>query len=172
MEIGQIINLAKTTQAVQWGDIYTYVLDDRPTGPLYASTETGSYLLLPKKEDYSDLRYIAKNLFNQEKLNNFFDTALAKLEVQNGTQTIGFATTMAGELRRAGFEITRIGNAKNNNFTETFIYDLSKNKSAALKKLKAELPRSYIVEISRERATEVFGYVPEVDFVVILGKKS
>lgn len=172
LEIGQIINLAKTTQAVAWGEIYTYVLDDRPTGPLYASTETGSYLLLPKKEDCSDLRFIAKNLFNQDKLNNFFDTALAKLEIQNGTTIPNWATTKSSDLRIAGFEIIKISNAKTNDFNETFIYDLSTNKSEALKKLKAQLPKSYIVEINRDRAKEVFGYMPEVDFVVILGKKT
>lgn len=171
LEIGQIINLAKTNQTVQWGNLYSYVLDDRPTSPLYVSTETGSYMLLPKKGDYSDLRFIAKNLFSEEKLNSFFETSLAKVEVQNGTTVVGFAGTKAIDLQAAGFEIVRVANAKTNDFTDTFIYDVSGKKPEALKKLKHELSKAYIVQVDRNRAKEIFGTTPDADFVVILGKK-
>ncbi len=171
LDAGQIISLAKTAPAVQWGSMYTYVLDDRPTSPLYVSTESDAYTLLPKRGDYSDLRFIAKNLFDETKLNNFFETSLAKIEIQNGTTIAGFAMSKANALVAAGFEIVRIANAKTNDFTDTFIYDLSGKKSDALKTLKQTLPNAYIIQIDKSRATEIFGYAPDADFVVILGKK-
>ena len=83
------------------------VLSDAKDGPLQAANYNGAFVLEPKIEDFSELKFISANIFNPEltyQRTNEEDTGLphvvlqnpvpskdkASIEIQNGTFVSGF----------------------------------------------------------------------------------
>jgi polyisoprenyl-teichoic acid--peptidoglycan teichoic acid transferase len=173
------------------------VLDTSAESPLYGSTINGSYVILPKSDDWSEVQYLAENIFTSSSLSTNIaqgttnpleiDTNIS-LEIQNGTSTTGLAFETSQLLSSSGFDVVTVGNADSRNYTKTIIYDLSNGEqSEALAVLKqffeADVAMStsgwvYADEVvPRELTVDTPGeeYVTateSIDFLIILGEDA
>jgi len=122
MEIWEMLRLTKLAQGVNGDQIITKVFDNSPDGPLKSEVGlNGAYILVPKAGDFSEVQYLAKNIFEekQQKEEN------AKIIVQNGTTQAGLAEEVANQLKLSDFNVVKYGNASNKNYNQTIIYDLT-----------------------------------------------
>ncbi len=140
----EIIKLAKELKDVNQNNIIHITLSDGPKGQLYATNLNGAYILLPKGNDFTLLKSLAKNIFqnNQGKIAGakIQKPILTNIEVLNGTTISGLASKTAKKLKQNNFKIVGIGNAPEQNYKKTIIYDLTnKQKINQLKILEKQL---------------------------------
>lgn len=123
MEVWEMLKLPKLVKDVKKDQLITQVLDTSPGGLLYSETTIdGAYILQPKAGDFSEIQYLAKNIFNT----GYITRENARIEVQNSTQEAGLATKTAERLQGMNYNVIKIGNAQTEEeFPNTTIYDLS-----------------------------------------------
>ena len=132
MELWEVIKLAKAMKQVDQSKLVRRVLDDRPEGPLYASTmrvaDGDAFVLLPRRDDWSDIRRIARDILD-DRAEAVDQPATApkpaRVEIRNGTLQSGLAKKTQDLLTKVGYQVVRIGNAKTQNQEKTVIYDLT-----------------------------------------------
>ncbi|MFH1712293.1 MAG: LCP family protein [Patescibacteria group bacterium] len=190
----EIMKLSRYAPDIQTENISHYVLDSSASSPLYSSNINGAYVLLPKKDDWSEVRNIAENIFDQNSFETFAETEetetvkSVQIEIQNGTGVSGLAFRTSQLLEGSGFEVIKIGNAESRSYDKTIIYDLSegaKDDELAILKdfLEADVamtaagwiyadevvPRELSVTTPGEDQATATG---EIDFLVILGENT
>ncbi|HOY55992.1 MAG TPA: LCP family protein [bacterium] len=165
-EIPAFVDLASkaTDQEIQ-----KRVLDNSPSGLLQDDiTSEGAYVLKPRSGDYTELRNLVQNIFvlagePQQ------PTQPTRLAILNGTEKEGLARDTAGLLYSLNYQITSTGNAPEQNYEKTVVYDLTGGtKKDALRILKQSLNANVATELppDLENSTST----KDVDFVIILGK--
>ncbi|MBU0598164.1 LCP family protein [Patescibacteria group bacterium] len=123
LQIWEIVKLAQLVEDVDLDNLITKVLDTGSDGLLVSDTTIdGAYILLPKSGDYSEIQYLAENIFNA----NIIKKENANIEIQNSTEVAGLASVTADQLTGMNYNITKIGNSKlDQPLSKTTIYDLS-----------------------------------------------
>ncbi|MBT4277813.1 LCP family protein [Candidatus Falkowbacteria bacterium] len=167
MESWEIINLAKLTKKIDLKNIKHITLTDGPSGQLYATNINGAYVLLPKGNDFTSLKITANKMFETGAVAG---VTIEKeeptiIEIQNGTKITGLAGKTAQELKQEGFKISKIGNAKNQNYTSTIIYSLTNNKQKELSFLQEKLN----AVVSSDIPSNLISTTKKTDFIIILG---
>jgi len=187
-EIWEAMKLVKLAREISSDNIIHKVLDTSPENPLYSAIiqdiyGQDAYVLYTKTGNFSELQYIAQNIFSLPEVQK----EEAQIEIQNGTNWPGLATREAETLKKLGYEITKIGNAKEKNYEKTVIYDLSQGqKSDTLQFLKEKFDANVVVGIPTWLTTSftslgesfidldisAHSQKNHVDFIIILGKNS
>ncbi len=157
LETWEILKLANLTQNLSNENIIKFGLNDNYDNYLQASNYQGSYVLLPKAGDFSEIQTVLKNIFNKKV------TEQAWVEVLNGTEIYGLASKTSDKLENEDINVSHIGNAPQQDYTQSYIYDLSNGaKPVTLESLKEFFPQANI-------DTDLpFGIDTTADFVVIL----
>ena len=123
MGIGELSNLA--TLAKQMKDLEIHV----ETIPGEAYYINGASYFIP---DAVKLEQLVKEEIFREKSDQAtentenspsFNPASIRVEVLNGSGTVGLANKLADQLKNKGFQITKVGNADSFNYSETQILD-------------------------------------------------
>lgn len=157
------------------GQIAVNILTNGPTGPLYSAYYNNQYVLLPKKSDWSDIRYMVANPFEQKIKNytgNYANPDAISITVLNGTGISGLATIAASSLEEFGYQINKIENAPERDFEKNVIYNLaSPEKQDALPQLKKILNAnvSQTIPAWLESIAEADD---KPDFVIITGQST
>lgn len=125
MPIDEIYALWNIGKNIDTTNIISEVLDTAQDGPLLAAQDYRGYYIYPRKgiDKFSDLQLIAKNLFKEDS----DDIAKAKVEVLNGTNQRGVASTVSQYLSSYGYNVVRIGDASSP-ANKTIVYDYSGGK--------------------------------------------
>lgn len=155
------------------------VLSDAQDGPLQAANYNGAFVLEPKVEDFSELKFIAANMFNPEQVYErpTEETGLphvvlqnpvpakekATIEIQNGTFVSGLARATEEKLTGLGYDVVSISNAPNQDSSNTVIYDFSDGKYPATLDF---LAGNYTDNITSKIP---LGLSSSADFLIILG---
>lgn len=92
-----------------------------------------------------------------------------KIKILNGSGITGIATKLKTSLINAGFDVAAIGNADNNNYTDTIISAGKDIKSSYLAKLKDELGKSFVISTETSSSSAAGS---DADLVVTLGTKT
>jgi LCP family protein required for cell wall assembly len=193
MTVWDMMSLAKYADKVKTDAIASHVID-ASSGLVYNSYLGNAYVLWPRKEDWSEFKQLADNIFSSSGSSTTLSTApqsaplpSVTVEIQNGTKQVGLASQTAQLLQSSGYGISAIGNATNTNWTTTTIFDFTGGKKdkelAALKDyLNADIVMTsagalVAKEIAPDaiwEATSIESYRTETsaDFVVILGENS
>lgn len=191
----EIMKLSKYAPDIDTNNISHYVLDSSASSPLYASNINGAYVLLPKKDDWSEVRSIADNIFSQGTFDSVAQedqepaaaVGSVRVEIQNGTSVTGLAFRTSQLLAGSGIDVVKIGNADSRGYDTTIIYDLTEGEKddelAVLKNfLEADValtttgwvfadevvPR----ELNLSSPDEDENNEDAVDFLVILGENT
>ncbi len=186
----EMLKFARFAPNIANDNVSHYVLDSSAGSPLYASTINGAYVLLPRRDDYAELKTIAENIFTEGTTGTIAEAPktlekTATVEIKNGTTTIGLAFEASLLLDGAGFEIVTIGNADSKDYEKTIIYDLTKGaKEEELARLKdyleAEIsltPGGWLASDTVEPRVLTLDEPPTasttgIDFLVILGANA
>jgi len=160
--------------------VLSQVLSDGPSGALQAASYGGAFVLEPKVEDFSELKFIAANIFDPSATFNRPDPETsglprivlespveakdkATLEVQNGTFVNGLARATQDKLVELGYSIVSIGNAESRDYDKTIIYDFSHGRFPdTLDFLAANYTDNIVSQIP-------LGVTSSADFLIILG---
>lgn len=177
MQVGDILRLARIGRNIDPTAIVHKVIDDGPKSPLQASVVNGAFVLVPRKDDWSDLRRIAADVFMAGQGDvvmaaaprDLPPTEKPRVEIQNGSGRTGLARQVSGLLADAGFLITKIGNAESFSFQKTTVYDLTGGGNrTAINGLKQTLGGD--IEIIISPLPPAGASSSGIDFLVILGK--
>ncbi|MCX6798126.1 MAG: LCP family protein [Candidatus Falkowbacteria bacterium] len=152
LEIWEMVRLWDLTKTVDRSKIINKVVDNSPDSFLIDSRgEDGAYILVPKSGNFNNIKEFIRNIFgdtgsfgsdgitelglnhttstnDSAKVNKATD--YPRLEIMNGTWINGLAGQEAGLLKEYNFNITKVGNAADRNYTKTLIYDLTYGKKA------------------------------------------
>ena len=116
------------------------IITSGPQGPLYEDYYEGQYVLLPKKENWSDLQIIAKNPYDTSAktyTGNYEKTGDVSILIWNGTGIGGLAGSTGLTLQDFGYKIIDIDNSPQKDFEKTVIYTIAgDDKSDALKEIR------------------------------------
>lgn len=145
MEIWEIARLYEVGKDVSSSNITNIILDDSPEGILRDAYYEGAFVLVPKNPDGSELKEVAKNIFDPDIIHTIslnrpeeyrftpetekteskkssFNSF--KIQIHNGTNITGLAAKTQSFLTKKGFTIVSIGNAPKQSYKKTLIYDL------------------------------------------------
>ncbi|MCK5459573.1 LCP family protein, partial [Candidatus Parcubacteria bacterium] len=181
----EIINLSKIAKKIDPKKISNAVLSNGNSGILYATNINGSYALLPKNNDFTSLKILAKNMLNNGAVAGKTANSIVRpttIEVQNGTKIAGMASRIARTLKQDNFVIDKIGNSRQQNYEKTIIYDLSRGqKQQELKFLKNKFDAEINFNIPNWLTSQPIGnskinlknpIESSSDFLIILGKDA
>ncbi len=192
MSIWDMVRVAAYVSKIDTKTINLKVLDTASNSPLYSTMINDAYVILPRNEDWSDLKLIAANIFTDVPVVTSQVAALpdkptssdgVRIEIQNGTPTSGLAARTAELLQGSGFTIALVSNAVERDYKKTIIYDYTNGKKAeelaSLKKyLDADVvmtPQGYLS--SNAVTPDSLGTAPapmgeKVDFLIIIGENG
>lgn len=181
MESWEILRFAKLAKSIEDQNINTLVLDNSTNGLLYSTVINGAYLLMPKDESFYEIQQVVMNIFNPDQYLRRDERV--DVEIRNGTKIDGLAYTTSIELTRQGFEVSKIGNAINQDYEKTVIYDLTNGqKNFSLERIKTQfnanvatfLPQwleDEYTDNSNQQEPKLNVLTPSTaDFLIILGQ--
>ncbi|MEA2065459.1 MAG: LCP family protein, partial [Patescibacteria group bacterium] len=181
----EIISLSNIAKKIKTEKIRNVILSNGNNGILYSTNINGSYALLPKNNDFTSLKILAKNMFNEGAVAGMSandNITKATIEVQNGTKITGMASRVAKMLKQDNFIIDKIANSQNQNYKKTIIYDLSRGRrQKELKFLKNKLnaevnfniPNWLLSQpIANSKINLTNPIKSSADFLIILGKDA
>ncbi|MFH1078233.1 MAG: LCP family protein [Patescibacteria group bacterium] len=185
LSVWDMVKLAPLATRIDSSSMVTHVLTQEELNP---ANVDGSYMLFPKKPDWSDIRTLAQNPFETkaEMEAKARPTEPVVVEVRNGTMHTGFAAGVGDILKRYGYTVSGMGNAVRRGYEKSVIFDLTAGKKptelARLKKLldanvSSVLP-SWISGASSQRVVYSEGMSAEpvesttTEFLIILGESS
>lgn len=187
MEMWELLRLGRLARDVDTGKIIHQVISADPGGLLVAANVDGAYVLEPRAGNFSELQFLVKNIFSSESQIVFEQKPEpTKVEIQNGTKKAGLAAKTSETLTKLGYKVTKIGNAAEQNYEKTTIYDLTGGaKNDDLNFLKEKLNADISMTIpswlaSSITPSEVTLFGPpatplqknSIDFLIILGKNA
>ena len=128
LKIGDILRLVRMAQDFEDVEIVHKVIDNGPDSPLVSSIINGAYVLVPRNGDWTGLREVAANIFDEAvgpepspEKEHVANTESAGVEIQNGSGKSGIARKTATTLKNAGLNILKIGNADSFEYRRTNI---------------------------------------------------
>lgn len=164
LELLEIINLANLARNISSADVNNYVLDDSPNGLLYASqSPDGSFIFLPKTNNFQEIHYFCKNIFEQKSQN----IETANIEIFNGTKIPNLASEAASFLSYENINITNIDNAPKTSYNQSILYDLTNNKPKTIKFLKSKFNAKII---KTNKTPKEFNNNNQSEIILIIGK--
>ncbi|MBU2508963.1 LCP family protein [Patescibacteria group bacterium] len=127
LTIWDTVKLARLASSFNNQQLSMRVLTDDVNGELVPTNVDGSFMLFPKKPDWSEIRVVAQNPFESKaEIAEMLKPAQeVRVEIKNGTTRNGFATQISAELDRSGYIITEVGNAVQRGYERTVIFDLT-----------------------------------------------
>jgi len=182
LQVWEILKLWDMFKDTGSENIINKVLDNSPSGLLMDSAGIdGAYLLLPRNGDFTEVQYLAQNIFSEQNTEIKTKTKVEKasVEVRNGTWINGLANREAMDIEAYGLNVIRVGNASRQNFEKTVIYDLSfgekENALAVLKEktganVSTELPDWLKEDIAKTSEGQADYARP--DFLIIIGQDA
>ncbi|MBI4407345.1 MAG: LCP family protein [Candidatus Kerfeldbacteria bacterium] len=142
LELWEMARIFQLIGVVDPDSIINQVVDDSTDGLVHSTiaTETGASVVVPNAGDYdySAIQKLAKTIFtleptkveSQKTLNTEENTEEAAtdqviVQILNGTNTVGLASTLAANLELQGYEISNVGNALTRDYSITTIYQVN-----------------------------------------------
>lgn len=192
MSLWEMMKVAEYVPTIDRTQLVMRVLDTAPGSPLYSTMINDAYVILPRHEDWSDLKLIAKNIFDDEPIATSQEAALpdkptssdgVRIEIQNGTPTTGLAARTAELLESSGFTIALVSNAAERDYQKTMIFDYTNGKKAEeLASLQEYLdadvimtPQGYLSSdavIPDGLGTAPQSTAEDIDFLIIIGENG
>ena len=182
LKLWEIFQLCDILKDIKNEQIITKGLDNSPDGLLVdAISEDGAYLLLPYKNNFSEIQYFVNNIFTNAPAIDKTKVKMEKstVEVRNGSWINGLANKVAMDLKKYDFDIIRVGNSSQQNFQKSVIYDLTygakiesltilKNKTNA--NVSLGMPQWLQDDLAQELVKEK--HLIQPDFILVLGNNS
>lgn len=138
LSVGEILRVWDLFKGADHSHITNKVLSDAPDNFLVAGRgQDGAYILMPRSGNFTDIRNFVQNIFTDSTSTPPAQPAIPTINdgssvvVLNGTWISGLAGKTAVPLEQAKFNVLKIANAPERNYTKTVVYDLSGGKRAS-----------------------------------------
>lgn len=140
-DIGDLLSVANSTKGE---NITNIVLNDAPGGYLVSqhSPETG-FILVPRDGNFHTIQTLIQNIH----LGGKIETEAARVYLLNGTGAPGLARVQEKELTQWNVHVVGTGNAPEQQYEKTVIYDLSNGKKDTTLKF---LKQTYSANVSKK----------------------
>lgn len=149
VELWEMARMFQLIGIVDQDSIINQVVDNSTDGLVHTTiaTETGAAVVVPNAGDYdySEIKKLARTIFKMEPtvsgslktLNDDEDPEknteedgeeaeeTVSIQVLNGTNTVGLASSLAANLALQGYEISTVGNALTRDYSITTIYQIT-----------------------------------------------
>lgn len=164
LSVWEMLRLWDISKDINREQINSQVFSDAPDGFLMSGKgEDGAYILTPRSGNFSEIRKLIQNIFNDgtssaetvdgglsdtvpKKIFKQADTSSepqvavlsesASIIINNGTWVSGLASKTSQKLTKYNFSVIKTGNAPERTYEKTVIYDLSQGqKTSALSAL-------------------------------------
>lgn len=119
MTPSEIIALSNFLKDAKSNGIITKVLSTEAGGPLVGDSSSGTYYVMAKKSDFSELRDVANNIFVDTQN---MEAEKAKIEIQNGASIAGFGLKLSDTLETYKLNVVSIKTAPKKS-AKTTVYD-------------------------------------------------
>jgi polyisoprenyl-teichoic acid--peptidoglycan teichoic acid transferase len=182
LQVWEIVKLWSIFKDIDQSGIINKVIDNSPSGLLYQTISSqGAYILLPKNGDFTEIQYLAQNIFNQVPAEKKDDVSSENptLEILNGTWINGLANKKAIDMEKYGFKVTSVANSSHQNFDKSIIYDLTTGKkmnSLAILKEKTGATVTFNIPdwLKTDLTTELQqdSTKTEPDFILVVGQDA
>jgi LCP family protein required for cell wall assembly len=182
LQIWEIVKAWTMFKDVKQDSILTKVIDNSAGGLLYQTiNDQGQYVLLPNNGDFSEIKYLAQNIFTEVPPQKAAAVATesASLEILNGTWINGLANTASIDLQKYGFKVVSVANSSHQNFQTSVIYDLTMGqKIDALAVLKEKTGATVTFDLPDWLKTDLASQLSQnptqvkPDFVLVLGQDA
>lgn len=167
IELWEIARLGKIAKEYDTDNIITYVLDNSTNGLLKSDIGiNGAYLLVPRTGDFSELQFLADNIFSVGAITQ----ESAVVMVQNGTSHAGLAAAVTDELDPYGIA-TRLVLERAADTAKTILYDFTDGTVPATVGTIVERFNATVVPGTPERKAQLTDTEQEEpDLLLILGE--
>lgn len=137
LELWEMARMFQLIGIVDQDSIINRVVDNSTDGLVHTTiaTETGASVVVPNAGDYdySEIKKLARSIFTlmPTDVEAIHESPLqeteTKISVQilNGTNTVGLASSLAANLELQGYEISNVGNALTRDYSITTIYQIT-----------------------------------------------
>jgi len=204
LDFGQIMYLASIARDMD-NNIKTLVLDNGENGFLInANTPTAGFTLLPKTGNFEEINKAVDSIFltaisdfsepapaqdTETPAVNFLPSQdnqsifpTAKIEIQNGTWTVGLAGRYQKKLEESGFSVNKIGNSIKRPIATSTLFIINQNvDTEVVANLKNLLKTEFSSALPEWLATDYdnpatqedesgLKYLPDTDLLIILGE--
>jgi len=172
ISITDMIALWDNYKNIDHSNIINKVIDNSAGGLLIEQTGLdGAYLLMPRSGNYDDVKSFIQNIFNNNPVAVDVKPLEQKVNLQiiNGTWITGLASKIATPLETYNFNIAKIGNGADRNFTKSAIYDLSYGRSDQAIKTLTDLTGATLSYDNPSWLTALKNNTSTPDLVLILG---
>lgn len=135
MSLGEIKTLSEKQKSLDTQNMIGFTFDTTENGLLISPPQDGrGSIQLPKlgQGEYADIQAKAQNIFNSAGA-TIKGTSINKklrIEVLNGSGTVGMAKKAKAELTSAGYNVTKIGDAPKT-YTDSVVYDCNSKLNSA-----------------------------------------
>ncbi|MFA5024425.1 MAG: LCP family protein [Patescibacteria group bacterium] len=177
LSVWEMLRLWDLAKDIDRNQIINKVLSDAPDGFLVSATgEDGAYILVPRSGNFSSIRNMVQNIFNDasgivttpKPIETISDNA--SVVINNGTWITGLASKTSITLGESKFKVLRTGNAVERTYTESIIYDLSYGrKNNSLEILKKITGATQAFDSPDWLKDYKSGDLNQPDFLLILG---
>jgi LCP family protein required for cell wall assembly len=166
MELADVMALGKIAQTSDTQNIITTVLDDAPTGYLFASKVNEAYVLQPRGGNFGQIQFMAQNIFQSQHTIAAAKTT-ATLEIKNGTTIPNLAYTYSEKMKTLGYKVLKIGNAPSQDYTHNVIYFLGESMNTETANV---LKSQFKTEVERDVPPMIRNDADlSTDFYIVLG---
>ncbi|HBY73794.1 MAG TPA: hypothetical protein DEG44_03830, partial [Candidatus Kerfeldbacteria bacterium] len=183
IELWEASRILQLAGSISPDHIINQTVDDSTDGLVHTtiSTETGASVVVPNAGDYdySEIRQLARTIFTLQATGEGEEIDEQKITVQvlNGTNTVGLASAIAGQLEQQGYTVSNVGNALTRDYATTTIYQLTSDIDAGVA---TDLQSKSHGALASSRQTETLlsldsdGSVLDsgADFIIIVGSDA
>ena len=157
---------------VDHANLINKVIDNSPESLLIDQTGIdGAYLLMPRSGNYNKVKEFVQNIFDSNPVAVSIKPLEQKVNLQivNGTWVTGLASKISIPLETYNFNISKISNGTERNFTKSAIYDLSSGRSDKAIKALTDLTGVTLSYDSPTWLTTLKTNTSTPDLILILG---
>lgn len=167
--VADMVQLANLIKKTDINSLSPVVFDSDSGNLLISDVIDGAYVLRPRDGTFEEMRTTIANVFNETESRHNKEFLLSEkphISIKNGTMYEGLATKVAEKLKKEGFIVDSISNAKKRTYTTSILADLSHgNKKKSLELLISQLH----IQSSNTYDSQELYRLPLSDFLLILG---
>lgn len=171
LSIPELIQFSQYAKKVDEGSFTTVVFNEDLGNVLTADTVDGAYVLRPRDGTYDEMKKLITGAFDPLQGDANKKQLIQEkphVSIKNGTLAEGLATKVANRLKKNGYSVDFIGNARQRNYQKSELVDFTHaQKNESLQQLKKIL--SLHQESTYVSNTQELISLPLSDFLLIIG---
>lgn len=159
LKLEEIVRLVEISKNIDGDQVVRGQLDTSEDSFLSFSNVYGQSVLVPTAGDYSEIQEYVRGIM----VDGYIKDESAHISVLNGTTSPGVATSTGQLLRSYGYQVDKVDNASDQNYSQTVIFDYGGDNPYTVRYLEQ---RFEVVAQRRSRPQHAEG----IDIEIVIGR--